>query len=161
MCSGSPIARAASWMCADCACASAPGRVGLTRTAIDVRRWHELPQQSHALCGELAADVGEAGDVAAGMVEARNQSDLHRVGTGLEHNWNPCGGRFGCQCDCRAAAGCDHRDRAADQLGGESRQSVQLTFCPAIFDRDISAFDIAGVGQTLTKGVHLQFKISH
>ena len=92
---------------------------------------------------------------------APGTENLHRVGTGLEHNWNRCGRRFGCQCDCRAAAGCDHRDRAADQLGGERRQSVQLIFCPAIFDRDISAFDIAGVGQTLAKAVHLQFVISH
>jgi hypothetical protein len=90
------------------------------------------------------------------MVEARNHP-----GGSLEHNWNRSSCRFGRQCDGRAAAGGDHRDPAADQVGGERQQSVQLTFCPAIFDRDISAFDIACVGQTLAKGVHQQFVISH
>jgi hypothetical protein len=48
-----------------------------------------------------------------------------------------------------------------DQVGGERRQPVELTFRPTILDRDISAFDKAGVCQTLAKGVHLQFVISH
>src|SRR6185312_16015639 len=80
------------------------------------RGWHELAQQSHTLCGEFTADVGEARYVAARMVEARNQSDLHGVGPSLEHNWNRCGRRFGRQCGGRATASGDYRDLTVDKV---------------------------------------------
>src|SRR2546430_2329836 len=38
---------------------------------------------------------------------------------------------------------------AASQIGGECRQSINLIFCPAIFERNISTFGIAGLVQTL------------
>jgi hypothetical protein len=48
----------------------------------------------------------------------------------------------------------DHSDPAADELVGECRQSIVLTLGPAIFNRDVTAFDIAAPLQAATKGRH-------
>jgi len=38
---------------------------------------------------------------------------------------------------------------AASQIGGQLRQSINPIFCHAVFDCNISTFDIAGLVQTL------------
>src|SRR5262249_37858387 len=43
------------------------------------------------------------------------------------------------------------RDLAADQISRQARQPIVLTLRPAIFDRDVAAFDIAGFGQALVE----------
>ena len=43
----------------------------------------------------------------------------------------------------------DHGDLAANQIGHQFRQPIELIFGPAIFDRDVLAFDIAGFFQAL------------
>src|SRR5262249_49570189 len=54
----------------------------------------------------------------------------------------------------RRALDCnDHGHSAANQVGGECWQSVETTFGPAIFDRDVAAFDIAGFVETSPDGV--------
>ena len=44
---------------------------------------------------------------------------------------------------------------AANQVVGQCSQAIELSVRPAIFDRYILAFDIAGFLQTLTECVHL------
>jgi hypothetical protein len=39
----------------------------------------------------------------------------------------------------------------ADQIGRQCRQSFVLTFSPTVFDRNILAFDIAGLLQALAE----------
>jgi hypothetical protein len=39
----------------------------------------------------------------------------------------------------------------ADQVGRQSRQSIILALCPAVFDLDVTAFDMTGFGQPLTE----------
>src|SRR5262249_37569342 len=56
------------------------------------------------------------------------------------------------QCRGRAAASCNERYLTAGQIGGKCRQSIKLIVCPSIFDRNISAFGIAGLGHTLPEG---------
>ena len=45
----------------------------------------------------------------------------------------------------------DHGDLPANQIGRQRRQPVDLILGPAVFDRDVLAFDIAGVLQALAK----------
>jgi hypothetical protein len=51
----------------------------------------------------------------------------------------------------RAARRGDHGHPTADQIGREYRQSVILTFCPAIFDRHVLADDVTALAQTPTE----------
>jgi hypothetical protein len=41
---------------------------------------------------------------------------------------------------------------APSQIGGKCRQSIKLIASPSIFDRNISAFGIAGLAHTLPEG---------
>ena len=45
----------------------------------------------------------------------------------------------------------DHGDLAANQIGRQLRQSIELTLRPAVFDRHVLALDIAGILEALTK----------
>jgi hypothetical protein len=52
----------------------------------------------------------------------------------------------------RLAAGRrDHCRRRACKFGGQPRQLLEAAFSPAIFDRDVLAFDIAGLGKALAE----------
>jgi hypothetical protein len=54
-----------------------------------------------------------------------------------------------CRCKWRRRA-LDRNDQghsAASQIGSQCRQSVETTLGPAIFDRDVAAFEIAGFGK--------------
>src|SRR4029450_5295116 len=41
-----------------------------------------------------------------------------------------------------------------NQFGRQRRQTIELSLCPAVFDRDILALDIACVLQALAKSAH-------
>src|SRR5262249_8276413 len=110
------------------------------------------PVHAAAPSTEVGAEFGEARNVSARPVEACNQADLHGIGRICEHNWNCCGRQFCRQCRGRAAASCNERYLTADRIGGKCRQSIKLIVCPSIFDRNISAFGIAGLGHTLPEG---------
>ena len=45
----------------------------------------------------------------------------------------------------------DHRHLAADQIGRQRRQPIELALGPAIFDRDVAALDVAGFAQALAE----------
>src|SRR5262249_58878888 len=64
--------------------------------------------------------------------------DHRRRGLGREHGGSP-------------PAREDHAHLPADQIGRQCRQSVVVTFRPAVFDRHILAFDIARFLQTLVE----------
>src|SRR5262249_13938652 len=109
-------------------------------------------QQPQPLCPEISAELSEACDVSARPVEARNQADLHWIGRVREDNWNFCGGRFRRECGGGATSGRDNRYLALNQIGSQGWQAIELIVCPAIFDRNILAFGIAGLLQTLPEG---------
>jgi hypothetical protein len=44
-----------------------------------------------------------------------------------------------------------HCDLRAHELARECRQSIHLTFCPAVFDRHVLPFNIAGLAQSLAE----------
>ena len=70
-----------------------------------------------------------------------------------EHNRDGRGARLGRQRRGRAKRS-DHRDLLTYQIGHERRQPVVLTFCPAIFDCEALAFNIAAFFETLPKRSH-------
>src|SRR5262249_56267567 len=50
-----------------------------------------------------------------------------------------------------AVAGNDKGDLLANEIRCERRQTIVLTLCPAVFDRDALAFDIPGFGESLAE----------
>ena len=58
---------------------------------------------------------------------------------------------FAAQCRRACRRRGDHVDLAADEIGGQRRQPIVVVLCPAVFDRDVLALDVAGVAQSLAK----------
>ena len=132
---------------------SRPGGIDESRDGFC--RGSQLAQDSHPLCRKLGADVCEARDIAARMVEALNQAQLHGVGPVFE-DYRYRGSRRLCrQCDGRVTTGRYHGHRAANEVCDQRGQPIKVVFYPAIFDRDVSAFDIAGLTEALTEGACL------
>jgi len=50
-----------------------------------------------------------------------------------------------------SGARCNHVDLAADEVGGQCGQPIVPILCPAVFDRHILSFDIAGFAQALAE----------
>jgi hypothetical protein len=90
----------------------------------------------------------DAGDVAAGPIEAVDEAQPDGVGAGGEDNGNCRGRRLGREHDWSASARDDHAHLPPDQIGRQCRQLVVLTFRPTVFDRHILAFDIAAVRES-------------
>ena len=132
---------------------SRPGRIDENRDGFC--RGSQLAQDSHPLCRKLGADVCDARDIAARMVEALNQAQLHGVGPVFEDYRYRGGRRLCCQCDGRVTTGRYHGHRAANEVCDQRGQPIKVVFYPAIFDRDVSAFDIAGLTEALTEGACL------
>jgi len=75
---------------------------------------------------------------------------LNRIGSKTEHDRGRIDCSFGCT-DRRAAAESHYHTRpTADQIGGQIRQ-VRIVVRPANLDRQVLAFDIAGIFQLLAK----------
>ena len=98
----------------------------------------------------LDVQTCHAGQVAAGPVKAGHKPKLNRVERYPEDDWNLAGRRLRRQC--RGGAGGDNRGYlTANQLGRQCRQPVHLILGPAVFDRHVLAFDIAGLTDALAK----------
>ena len=50
-----------------------------------------------------------------------------------------------------AAGGNDYRHSTADQIGGQRRQAIVLTLCPAKFNCHVAAFGVAGLLKALAE----------
>jgi hypothetical protein len=56
---------------------------------------------------------------------------------------------------CRSETACrDHVDPAGDEIGGQCRQPIIVSLCPAVFDRHILSLDKAGFTHPLVERSH-------
>ncbi len=69
----------------------------------------------------------------------------------MENNRDRRGGLFRRECRRVATFGDDHIDLAADELGGQPGQPIEMTLRPAIFDGDVVPFDIAHLAQPVAE----------
>ena len=99
---------------------------------------------------QLAAKVLDAGDVAAGPVEAGDKSDCDRVAADRrrrsESSWSPP-----LPLRCGTAAAAITATWRRDQIGRQAGQSIVVAVRPAIFDRHVLALDKAGFAQALAE----------
>src|SRR5262249_48176991 len=88
-------------------------------------------------------------DVATRPVKAGHQTKLDRVTADRENDRNGRRCSFGRERRRSALDRNDHGYLAANQIGRQRRQSVQLTLRPAVLHCDIAALDIVGFFETL------------
>jgi hypothetical protein len=81
---------------------------------------HQLAEQLQSFWRQLANKTGAAGQVPAGPVEAGDKTRCDRVNAGGKDDGYGRG-RGLCRQRCGGAAGYDHRDAAADEIGCERR----------------------------------------
>jgi ABC transporter substrate binding protein len=94
------------------------------------------PRSPMAAEADGAGRTHPANEALAHGIRSHHEDDRDCRGCGL------CGaGRL------RAAGGCYHGHLSAHQFGGQRRQSMRSTFCPAVIDADIAMLDIASSAQ--------------
>jgi hypothetical protein len=93
-------------------------------------------------------------DIAAGTVETGNETEFDWIGADRKYDRHCCGCSFGGHCSRRGERN-DCGQGVGDQLGGQCRQPVEATIGRAIFDREVAAFDIAGLLEALSDGADL------
>ena len=111
-------------------------------------------QQRQPLRSELGTEPTHPRDVAARPIEAGDKAVFTRVIVAREHNRDCTGRRLGRERRIVAAGCSDHGHLTLNEFGRQRRQSIRPPLRPAIFDRDVLAFDIAGLIQALAERGH-------
>src|SRR5262245_65244742 len=104
-------------------------------------------QEPEPLCGKLHAEIGNAGDVATGPVEACDEASLHRVAGGAKHDRDRRRCVLGYKCRRHAEGRGDEGDLAANEVGCQFRQAIDVvmrqrnsmaTFWPSMWPLSLS-----------------------
>jgi hypothetical protein len=111
---------------------------------------YQLVEQLQLFGRQLGLYNGAAGKVPAGAVEAGDMTHCDRVSSAKKDDGN---GRGCClrRQRCVDAAGQDHGYAAADEIGCERRQTIELVLRIPILHCHVLALDIAGFLQALEK----------
>jgi hypothetical protein len=85
------------------------------------------------------------------VIEAGDEPCRDRIAAGFENNRDFGRRRLGRECRRRATRCQDESDPPADQIGGQFRQPVVVTFRPAVLDRHVLPVDVAAFAQSLAE----------
>jgi hypothetical protein len=99
----------------------------------------QFAQEPQPFCPQLRSEKIDAGGIAARAGKAGDKTELNRVlGNAKDDRNQLCCGfrREGGRLTTRRG---DHCHPAADQVGSQLRQPINMTFRPAIFDRHVFA----------------------
>ncbi len=114
---------------------------------------HDLLEQRQTFAHDVqAGDERQSGHVPARSCKAGHQPLRDRVAAAHEDNR----GRRGCVLGRprrRWAQGQDDVHSGSDKVGREVRESIALSFCPAVLDGHLPALVVAEVAEPLEKGV--------
>src|SRR5262245_27235678 len=109
-------------------------------------RYHFL-QHLQLLRSQFQKQHAHSRSIAARTVKAGDKASLNGVAAAVENNrnrWRCC---LGGQRRRLAAVGHDHGQLTLRQFKRKRWQSIIASFRPSIFDRDVLAFDVTGLGQ--------------
>src|SRR5262249_42198353 len=122
-----------------------------------LRVWHKLTQEPQLLWPKITKQEAHARGIATRARERHGKPKLDRVIRDHEDNWN-CGGRGSCgECRRRIQRG-DHGNLSVRELGSQPGQALVLIIAVAIVDHHVAAFDVALLGQTLSKNPNERVK---
>lgn len=109
----------------------------------------QLGKQIEALWIELPGGDCDTGQVSTMVGEAPHETDLDRIDAGLEDD-RDCFGRIFRRARRQNTPACgDHRNLAFDEFGREARQTIEVAFSPARFERHVLSGRPAAVLQPL------------
>jgi len=91
------------------------------------------------------------GEVAAGPIEAGDEVEFDRITADIENDWNRGSRCLDSQCSGGAPGHDNYRNLALNQISRERGQSIDLTFRPAVFDRNVLALNVTGFVEAATK----------
>jgi len=129
------------------------GFAGLNERGNRRRLRGDLAQDFDPLGPERGAHEADAGHVAAGFAEARDEAGLHRIGVAHdEHDRNFSGRRLCGLCCQAAAAGGNDIHPALHQVARERHQPFGTAFREAKDDRKVLPFDEPRFAQALGEG---------
>jgi len=111
-------------------------------------------QKPQPLCSKRHAEIGNAGDVATGPVEACDEAGLHRVAGGAKHDRDRRRCVLGCKCRRHAEGRGDEGDLAANEVGCQFRQAIGVVMRPPEFDGQVLALDVAALAESLAESSH-------
>ncbi len=127
------------------------GRAADVHHALD--RWRGRLEQLESLAEQVERKVGHACHIRAGARETVDEPELDRVG-GPDHDDRDRlrhfhGGTHG----GTPGRHDDEVDIQGDQLGGERRRAVHLSFRVSLFEEKVVSLDIAAFAQQLLEGL--------
>jgi hypothetical protein len=102
-----------------------------------------LAQGFELLCPQRIDQEADPGDIAARPIQAGDKPQLDRIATDCNEDGNGCRAWLSCDGRRNSAHRHDERDLVTDQLGCKRRQSIILLLRPAVFERNVSALDVA------------------
>ena len=112
---------------------------------------HEFVQQMQVLRRQRVYEEVHACNIATWPVEADNQTGFDWIGTARKYDWNRSSSRHGCRR--RSVVHDKDGHLPAEQVSRQCWQAIVLPLRPAIFDRDVLVYDIAGFFQALNKAI--------
>src|SRR5262249_47242447 len=115
-----------------------------------LRVWHKLTQEPQLLWPKITKQEAHARGIATRAREGDGKPKLDRVIRDHEHNRNRRGRRPCGECRRRVQRG-DHGNLSARELGSQPGQALVLIIGVAIVDHHVAAFEVALLGQTLSK----------
>src|SRR5262245_27806098 len=113
---------------------------------------HEFVQEPKLLWDNFAAHIGEAGHIAAWLVEACHQPEQDRISGCGEYNRDRGGQRFGRQRSHGKSRRNDDVDFPANHLSRCFSPSFRIIQPPSEFYRQVSSLDETGFAQALSEG---------
>jgi len=96
-----------------------------------------------------SSDDADAGDVCTRPVETGHEPGFDRVDTDNKDDGDRRSRGFGCVG--RNAINDNHRYLSPNQIGRQSRQTMNIAPRPAVFDRQVLTFDVACFFQALAE----------
>src|SRR5262249_11341942 len=115
------------------------------------RSGHQLTQEFQPLCHQLSTEKIYSCQVAARLSEASHQTNPDWIFGDDEDDRNRRGCRLGRRRRSDTPRRGNYRDLPANQFGCQGRQSIELTFGPAVFNSEAHAFDITSLSEALAK----------
>ncbi len=96
-------------------------------------------------------EQGQPGDIATGLRKAGDQPVRHRIGSSSEDDWEGSRRLLGGQRGGCTARSDDEINRARDQLGCKSGESLQLSLGISILEHHVATLEVAEVTESLTE----------
>ena len=112
--------------------------------------WRHIPQQFDALSSRLGGHVGEPGDVPARARQALHEPGADRIGNNC-HNDRNGRRRLLRRQGARREGRHNYVDGLSDQVGGQVRQTIGISFCRPKLQHIVLSFGIAELSQSFPK----------